>query len=253
MPPKCETCPRRGANSCGGISFCEYFLQRPQRGGERLCRDHSQFLRQSGLVHGANLIEQDQTLPATMSDADPKRRLATRRSHGRDEYCAQMIVHFGRRHHHTRARLPDFTPHSRIEINQPNLPTRHQTNSESSALPNSPITSSSSPALAILLAASAQPVRAGLAGLRNTSAVSYTVISAPALLSRPSCASTGLGMTIPWELPICRMLTCTARIIITMLFQNVWQVKQASKDRGIRASQEVLKQLQVIESVGRPP
>jgi len=66
---------------------------------ERLCRDYSQFLRQSGLVHGANLIEQDQTLPATMSDADPERRLATRRGHGGDEYRAQMIVHFGRRHH----------------------------------------------------------------------------------------------------------------------------------------------------------
>src|ERR1022692_3313809 len=107
-----EMRPRRGANSSGGISFCEYLLQRPQRGGERLCRDHSQFLRQPGLVHGANLIEQDQTLSATMSDADPKRRLATRRRHGCDEYCAQMIVHFGRGHHHTRALLPDFTPRS---------------------------------------------------------------------------------------------------------------------------------------------
>src|ERR1035438_10292032 len=89
-----STCPMWGAKSNGGISFCKYLLQRPQRGGERLCRNRSQFLRQPGLVHGATLIEQDQTLPATVSDADPKRRLAPRRSHGCDEYCAQMIVRF---------------------------------------------------------------------------------------------------------------------------------------------------------------
>src|SRR5437763_10352681 len=152
-----------------------------------------------------------------MSDADPKRSLAARRSHGCDDYSAQVVVHFSWGHHHTRARLPDFTPHSRVKIDQPNLSTRHQINSASSVLPNSPITSSSSPASAILLAASAQPVRAGLAGLRNTSAPSSIVISAPTLLSSPSCASTGLGITTPWELPICRRLTCTARIVITML------------------------------------
>src|ERR1035438_3284175 len=223
---KFETRPRRGGNSSGGVSFCEYLLQRPQRGGERLCGDYSQFLRQPGLVHRANLIEQDdQTLPASMIDTDPKRRLATRRGHGGDEYCAQMIVHFRRGHHDARACLPDFAPDGGIKIHQPNLSTRHQSNSESSALPNSPITSSSSPASAILLAASAQPVRAGLVGLRNTSAPSSIVISAPALLSRPSCASIGLGMTIPWEFPICRMLTCTARIVITMLFRAAWSVK----------------------------
>src|ERR1017187_1602782 len=222
---KFETCPGWGANSSGGVSFREYLLQRPQRGGERLCRDYSQFLRQPGLVHGENLIEQDQTLPATMIDADPKRRLATRRGHGGDEYCAQMIVQFGRGHHDARARLPDFAPDGGIKIHQPNLSTRHQTNSESAAFPNSPITSSSSPASAILLAASAQPVRAGLAGLRSTSAPSSIVISTPAFASRPSCASTGLGMTTPWEFPICRMLTCTARIVITMSFHAAWSVK----------------------------
>ncbi|SPF55838.1 hypothetical protein SBA4_7470005 [Candidatus Sulfopaludibacter sp. SbA4] len=224
---KFESRPDWGANSSGGSSFCEYLLQRPQRGGERLCRDYSQFLRQSGLVHSTNLIEQDQAFSATMSDADPKGCLAARRSHGCHDYCAQIIVHFGRRHYHTQASLPDFTPDSRIKIHEPNLSARHQTNSESSALPNSPITSSSSPASAILLAASAQPVRAGLAGLRNTSAPSSIVISTPALLSRPSCASTGLGMTTPRELPICRMLMCTARIVITMLFRRAWRVKQA--------------------------
>ena len=56
---------------------------------------NSQFFRQPGLIHSANLVEQDQTLPAAMIDADPKRRLATRRGHRCDEYCAQMIVHFG--------------------------------------------------------------------------------------------------------------------------------------------------------------
>ena len=166
-----------------------------------------------------------------MSDADPKRRLATCRSHGCNEHCAQMIVHFGRGHHHTRARLPDFTPDSRIEIHEPNLSTRHQTNSESSALPNSPITSSSSPASAILRAASAQPVRAALAGLRNTSAPSSIVISAPAFASRPNWASTGFGMTTPWELPICLMLTCIARIVITMLFRRAWRVKNGGRRR----------------------
>ena len=63
-----------GLKPSGGISFCEYLLQRPQRGGERLCRDYSEFLRQPSLVHCANLIEQDHTLPATMIDTDPKRR-----------------------------------------------------------------------------------------------------------------------------------------------------------------------------------
>ena len=37
--------------------FREYLLQRPQGRGERLCRDYSQFLRQPGLVYGANLID----------------------------------------------------------------------------------------------------------------------------------------------------------------------------------------------------
>src|ERR1035437_4651474 len=189
MSQKFETRPRRGANSSGGVSFREYLWQRPQRGGELLCRDYSQFLRQPGLVHGANLIDQDQTLPATMIDTDPKRNLATRRGHRGDEYCAQMIVQFGRGHHDARACLPDFAPDGGIKIHQPNLPTRHQTNSESPALPNSPITSSSPPVSAILLAASAQPVRTGLAGLRSTSAPSSIVISTPAFASRPSCAS----------------------------------------------------------------
>ncbi len=96
---------------------------------------------------------------------------------------------------------------------------RATTSPESSALPNSPIASSSSPASAILLAASSQPLRAGLAGLRNTSAPSSIVISAPTLLCRPNCASAGLGMTTAWELPIRRILTCTDRIVITMLFR----------------------------------
>jgi hypothetical protein len=36
-----------------------------------------------------------------------------------------------------------------------------------------------------------------------------------------------LGMTTPCELPICRMLTCTAAIVITMLFRRAWRVKRA--------------------------
>ena len=38
---KFETCPDSGAKSSEGILFCEYLLQRPQRCGKRLCRDHS--------------------------------------------------------------------------------------------------------------------------------------------------------------------------------------------------------------------
>src|SRR4051812_26997189 len=102
--------------------------------------------------------------------SDTKRSLPARRRHRGDEYRAQMIVHFGRGYHNAWACLPDFATDGGIEIHQPNLSTRHQTSSESSALPNSPITSSSSPLSAILLAAAAQPVRGGLAGLRSTSA-----------------------------------------------------------------------------------
>jgi len=81
--------------------------------------NYSQSLRQPGLVHGSNLIEQDQTLPATMTDTDPKRRLAPCRGHGGDEYCAQVIVHFGRGHHDARACLPDFAPDGGIKIHRP--------------------------------------------------------------------------------------------------------------------------------------
>jgi hypothetical protein len=61
-----------------------------------------------------------------------------------------------------------------------------------------------------------QPVRAGLAGLRSTSAPSSIVISTPRPASMPNCARTGLGMTTPWEFPIRRMLACIARIVTTM-------------------------------------
>ena len=45
----------------------EELLQCPQRSGERLLRDDAQFLRQPGLIHSANLIEQNQALAASMS------------------------------------------------------------------------------------------------------------------------------------------------------------------------------------------
>jgi hypothetical protein len=120
-PQKSETCPDWGAGSSGGISFGEYLFERPRRGGERLCRNHAQSLRQSDLIHGANLIEQDQALSATVSETHPKRCLATGRSHRCDEYCAQMIVHLGRADHHTRACLPDFTPDSGIKLTSQTL------------------------------------------------------------------------------------------------------------------------------------
>lgn len=167
-------------------SFCEYFLQCGQRGCECLCGDRSQSPCQPGFIYGANLVEQNQTLSTCVSHADPKRRFTGRRGHGGNDDCAQMIVHLGRRYHYARACLLDFAPGGRIKIHQPDFSTRHQTSSESSALPNSPITSSSSPVSAIRRAASAQPVRAGLAGRRSTSEPSSIVISTPPFVSRPS-------------------------------------------------------------------
>jgi hypothetical protein len=113
-----------------------------------------------------------------MRYTDPKRSGATPSCHWRDNHGAQMIVHFGRGHHHART-LPDFAADRGIEIHKPDFPPHHQISSVSAAFPNSPITSASSPASAIFLAASAQPARAGLAGLRNTRAFPSMVISAP--------------------------------------------------------------------------
>jgi len=59
----------------------------------------------------------------------------------------------------------------------------------------------------------------------KTSAPSSIVISARPFASRPSRASTGLGMTTPREFPICRMVTCTGRIVITLLFLGSGPVK----------------------------
>ena len=73
-----ETTPSGEPNSGGRTSLREYFLQRSQRGAKRPCRDHSQLLHQPGLIHRANLIEQDETLPAAMIESNPKRRLAAR-------------------------------------------------------------------------------------------------------------------------------------------------------------------------------
>jgi hypothetical protein len=86
---KGERCPSRRSrlletlvfgepNSGGRTSLRDYFLQRSQRGAKRPCRDHSQLLHQPGLIHRANLIEQDETLPAAMIESNPKRRLAAR-------------------------------------------------------------------------------------------------------------------------------------------------------------------------------
>ena len=89
------------------------------------------------------------------------------------------------------------TPDSWIQIDQPNLASLHQVNSVSPALGNSPITSESSPASAMLLAASAQPARTELAGLRNKRQSRSIVILTPSLVFRPSCVKTGFGMTMP--------------------------------------------------------
>src|ERR1700733_245827 len=128
---------------------------------------------------------------------DTKRSRTTLGGHRHHHHSTQVIVHFGGRHPNTRPRFPDFAPDSRVKIYEPNLPTPHQVSSTSPSLLNSPIASVSSPAAAIFLAASAQPVRAGLAGRRNTSAPPSMVMAAPISPFRPNCARTGLGITIP--------------------------------------------------------
>ena len=82
-------------------------------------------------------------------------------------------MHFGGRHHDAGARLSDFAPDCRIEIHELNFAARYQTSSASGSLLNSPITSLSSPVAAISFAASAQPSRADLAGLRNSKSASF--------------------------------------------------------------------------------
>src|SRR6266568_6697131 len=112
-----------------------------------------------------------------MCNADAKWCGATPGCHWRDDHGTQVIVHFGGGHHNARPRLPDLASDGGFEIHKPNLPPDHQINSLSTSLPNSPSTSVSSPASAIFLAASDQPVRTGLAGLRNTRALPSMVIS----------------------------------------------------------------------------
>lgn len=84
-----------------------------------------------------------------------------------DNYRSQMIMHIGRRDQHTRPCLLDFGADRGIEFHKPDFTAPHQISSESAALPNSPITSASSPASPIFRAASAHPLRAGLAGARR--------------------------------------------------------------------------------------
>src|ERR1019366_8509527 len=115
-----------------------------------------------------------------MRDGNTKWGGATPGGHWRDDRRAQISVHFGRGDYDARTRLPDFATDGGIKIHKPDFPTHHQTSSLSAALPNSPITSASSPASAIFLAASAQPARVGPAGRRNTRAPPSMVISAPA-------------------------------------------------------------------------
>ena len=81
---------------------------------------------------------------------------------------------------------------------------------------NSPITSSSSPAFAILWQPPPNLCGPGSPVSRSTSAPSSIVISTPRPASMPNCARTGLGVTTPWEFPIRRMLACIARIVTTM-------------------------------------
>src|ERR1019366_6957630 len=118
-----------------------------------------------------------------------------------------VIVHFGGGNHHPGAGLSDFAADWGIEVDEPDFAANHQARSASAALPNSPMTSASSPPSAIFLAASAQPLRTDRAGRRKTRASPSIVISTPASASRPSCARSGLGITTPCELPMGRMLT----------------------------------------------
>src|SRR6478672_1898056 len=121
-----------------------------------------------------------------MRNTDAKRRWVALGGHRRNDDGTQMIVHFAGGHQDARTHFPDLAPDGRIEVNKPNLPAPYQACSESASLPNSPITSASSPASAIFLAASAQPLRTRLAGLRNTRAAPSIVISAPSSPFSPS-------------------------------------------------------------------
>src|SRR5450755_4206939 len=104
-------------------------------------------------------------------------------------------MHLGRGYDHAGSRFLDLASDSGIKRDQPNVPACYHARSVSPSLPNSPITSASSPTSAILFAAARHPSRELLVGLRRTNAPRSIVMSA--WPSSPTWASSGLGITIP--------------------------------------------------------
>ena len=143
--------------------------------------------------------------------------------HRRNDDCSQMIVHFWRRDDGTGTPFPNLTSDCWVEIDHPNVATRYHLRSASASLENSPSTSASSPAMASFFDASAHPDRTGLFGFRRTKASPSMVISASP--SKPIWASSGFGITMPWELPICRMVVFMSFsvAVITVDVMGCWQ------------------------------
>ena len=108
-------------------------------------------------------------------------------------------MHLRRRHDDTRAGLADLAPYRRIERRKPDVATFYHVSFSSSSFPNSGQTNASSPAATSARVASAQPSRTCPFGLRITMASFSMSISTSR--TRPTCASSGFGMIIPWELP----------------------------------------------------
>jgi hypothetical protein len=143
--------------------------------------------------------------------------------HRSNDDCTQMLVEFRRRHDNARPGFLDLASDRWVKSNEPDLPALHQSISRSAAFPNSPSINSSSSRSATDLAACDHPSRAALRGLRNTIAPRSTVSSACS--DSPTCANTGLGITIPSEFPIRRTATGSDFMVITMLLLLLDEVK----------------------------
>ncbi len=96
-------CPWKKSARTSGYLLGKYFLQRGKCDCESLCTDRSQSFCQAHFIYRSYLIEQDHTAFASVADRDAKRRWFAACGHGRDDHRSQVMVHFGRRYHNTRA------------------------------------------------------------------------------------------------------------------------------------------------------
>ena len=90
-----------------------------------------------------------------MPNADAERRRVSFRCHWCDDHGPQVIVHLCGGYNYAWACFPDLAPGRRIKIHEPNLP-RVARPARARRITKFAITSSSSPASAIFLAASVQ-------------------------------------------------------------------------------------------------